>query len=157
MSQPPPEHLGALPPLELHFYPITDRPTPRGQRARFAAWLDATRGKVGAYVIRFKGDPPNVVRYVGSSRKRNYRGHGYLRTVILRHVHGWRGPTAGIVYHRDEIEVAVIICRTGEIAGWAERELTRRLGPVDNTYNKQTSFQEIEPSPDEEAADEIPF
>lgn len=155
---PPPEILGRLPPLDLHFYPITDGRTPRGQRGSFLPWLDAARGQVGAYAIRFKGEPPQVgasPRYIGSSRKRNYRGHGYLRTVVLRHVHGWRGPTAGVVYHRDEIEVAIIVCRTGEIAGWVERELTRRWQPPDNAYNK--GQLEIPGTDEEDQANDVPF
>jgi excinuclease UvrABC nuclease subunit len=111
-----------------------------GKEARYPEWLRALDGKHGAYAIREQGWFFSRVLYVGESHTKN------LYKTITRHFQSWRrgkkfwsGQYApaqtdpGHTYERrPNIEVAVVVTRTGAAALTQQAKWIRTLKPRDN-------------------------
>ena len=88
------------------------------------AWLRDLRRRCGVYVIRRRND--KQVLYVGESHT------GRLYKTITRHFQAWSGKTAGPLYDRQAVEVAVRVTPPPAAVG-AQNNLIDRLAPRDNT------------------------
>lgn len=104
-----------LPP-ELRFRPL-------GGGRRYPPWLRALRGRSGIYVLRERRTLAPL--FVGYSRS------GRLYQTLTRHLQSWAGDTAGPVYRRDVVDVAVAIVAP-ELAARAAVELALELRPRDS-------------------------
>lgn len=94
------------------------------RNGRYPAWVSLIAGKSGVYVIRsLRGER---ILYVGESHT------GRLRKTLLRHFQAWTGVTAGVIYNRATIEVAVCIERKDR-AQKRQGDLIQRLKPRDNS------------------------
>jgi hypothetical protein len=92
-------------------------------RGSYPAWLRALRGRSGVYVFRAAATRRPLL--VGRSSS------GRLYQALTRHLQAWSGETAGAVYARGDVELAVAIVAP-ELAAAAAAELVARLRPRDN-------------------------
>lgn len=91
---------------------------------KYPPWVSTLAGRSGVYVIRSFLTARTL--YIGESHT------GRLRKTMLRHFQAWDGPTAGNLYGRGNVEVAVCFERRDR-AQDRQSELIRRLGPRDNS------------------------
>ncbi len=107
----------------LAYRPLTNGLIDELFNRKHPAWIDALRDKSGVYVIRQRDG--GRVLYVGESHSDR------LKDTLTRHFRAWSGPTAGPVYSRGAVEIAVVITPKARAVA-RQNALICRLKPRDN-------------------------
>jgi hypothetical protein len=96
-----------------------------GEYGPYPEWIRSLKGRNGVYLIRTRRS--REIAYIGESHS------GRLYATLTRHFQRWSNKynTAGAIFDRDDVEVAVILVPQTH-AAYLQNELICQFTPRDN-------------------------